>query len=74
MRRIDERDDPKSCWNKAGEWEHIFVLLSRDVAAPFAIRSWCEERIRLGKNTRDDKQIVEAYALAEEMEIERAIG
>lgn len=49
-----------SCFNRAGEDEFMFVLLGRDPAAPAAIRAWCEERVRLGKNTPDDHEIVTA--------------
>ena len=49
----------------------LFVLLGRDKAAPFAIRAWVEERIRLGKNERTDAQITEALACAATMEAER---
>lgn len=48
----------------------VFVLLSRDAAAPFAIRAWADERVRLGKNTETDPQIVEARACADTMQLE----
>ena len=50
--------------------EMVFVLLSRDAAAPFAIRAWADERVRLGKNAETDEQIVEARACARTMEEE----
>lgn len=50
--------------------EMVFVLLSRDAAAPVAIRAWVAERIRLGKNTDSDQQIVEALECARVMETE----
>jgi hypothetical protein len=46
----------------------VFVLLARDRAAGAAVRFWIEERIRLGKNKRDDKQIEEAKTAADEMD------
>jgi len=46
--------------NRARDDEWTFVLLGRDLAAPAAVRAWIEERIRLGKNERDDEQILEA--------------
>ena len=64
MIKKEERDNPESCWNKAGEHEMTFVLIGRDAAAPAAIRAWIEERIRLGKNERNDSQIIEAEACA----------
>lgn len=60
MRKRNELTDPASCLNKAKDNEWLFVLLGRDVAAPYAVRAWIEERIRSGKNTRDDAQIREA--------------
>jgi hypothetical protein len=48
-----------------------FVLLARDVAAPTAIRAWVAERIRIGKNTETDEQILEALHCANFMEQQR---
>lgn len=33
-----ERSEPNSCWNKAGQYEPVFVLLGRDLATPATIR------------------------------------
>jgi hypothetical protein len=60
MRKRDELSDPKSCLSRARDDECLFVLLGRDVAAPAAVRAWIGERLRLGKNGREDAQIVEA--------------
>jgi len=68
MIKRDELTNPKSCMSRAHDDEMTFVLLARDSAAPFAIRAWCAERIRLGKNTADDEQITEAVACAAHME------
>lgn len=65
MLKRDELTDPKSCLNRAKDDEMTFVLLGRDHAAPIAIFAWIDERIRLGKNKRDDPQIVEAAKVAE---------
>jgi len=62
MRKTQELTDPKSCMSRARPDEMTFVLLGRDDAAPVAIRAWIEERIRLGKNTPGDPQILEAEA------------
>lgn len=70
MRKTQELNDPLSCFNRAGNDEMLFVLLGRDPAAPFAIRQWIEERIRLGKNKRTDSQIQEAEECASTMEPE----
>ena len=63
-----ELSDPNSCLNRARDDELVFVLLERDVAAPTAIRSWCNERIVQGKNKPGDDQITTAYACADRME------
>lgn len=68
MLKQHEAADPNSCWNKARDFERVFVLLERDPAAPHAIREWAKERVRLGKNLADDPQIVEALGMAEVME------
>jgi hypothetical protein len=46
------------------------VLLSRDTAAPVAIRAWVAERLRTAKNTEADEQIVGALECARIMEKE----
>ncbi len=68
MKKCDELTDPKSCMSRARPDEWTFVLLGRDTAAPATIRFWANERIRLGKNTATDPQIVEAFACAAAME------
>ena len=70
MYKRDELTSPHSCINRAQDYEMIFVLMGRDVAAPTAIRAWIEERIRLGKNQRDDVQIIGAEQCAAIMEAE----
>jgi hypothetical protein len=60
----------QSCMARAHPKEMVFVLLSRDAAAPLAIRVWAEQRIILGKNVASDSQILEALACANTMEAE----
>lgn len=72
MIKRDEIENTESCLNKARADERLFVLLARDPAAPVAIRAWVAERVRLGKNTPIDGQIVEALDCASRMEAERA--
>jgi hypothetical protein len=72
MIKRDEIEHTESCFNKARDDERLFVLLSRDPAAPVAIRAWVAERIRLEKNTLTDDQIIEALDCACRMETERA--
>jgi hypothetical protein len=70
MRKKDETSHKHTCLAHAHPEEMVFVLLSRDAAAPIAIRAWVNERLRLGKNVESDDQIVEALACAQTMEIE----
>jgi hypothetical protein len=71
MLKTEETANPQSCWNKGRHDERMFVLLARDEAAPAAIRAWCAERVRLGKNKLGDPQIEEAMLCAALMEDER---
>lgn len=70
MIKREELTNPASCMSRAREDEMTFVLLGRDAAAPFTIRAWINERIRLGKNTHTDPQIIEALSCARAMEEE----
>lgn len=74
MLKARELSDPSSCMSRASSNEMTFVLLGRDTAAPYAIRAWVEERIRLGKNVYSDGQIVEALACADYMESAKKNG
>lgn len=73
MRKKDELSREHTCMRHAHPEEMVFVLLSRDAAAPVAIRAWVKERLRLGKNVETDPQIVEALICAAVMEDEGAI-
>jgi hypothetical protein len=73
MRKQDERRIATSCLNRATEQEMLFVLLGRDHCAPAAIRYWCGERIRTGKNLPTDYQILEALKCADAMERDQEI-
>ena len=70
MRAKDEFTRQDSCMNRAKPFEMVFVLLGRDKAAPVAIRAWCTERIRTGKNKGTDREIIEALLCAQTMEDE----
>lgn len=70
MRKKDELSRTDSCVSHAHPEEMLFVLLSRDVAAPVAIRAWVAERLRIGKDVESDPTIVEALRIAETMESE----
>lgn len=67
MIKREELTNPASCMSRAKDDEMTFVLLGRDAAAPAAIHAWVSERIRLGKNTVNDSQIIEALRCAEAM-------
>lgn len=70
MRKKDELSKKQTCMAHAHSDEMVFVLLSRDAAAPVAIRAWVAERLRLGKNVDTDEQIVEALECAATMDVE----
>lgn len=70
MRKKDELSREHTCMQHAHPEEMVFVLLSRDAAAPVAIRAWVAERLRLGKNVEGDPQITEALECAKVMETE----
>lgn len=70
MRKRDELSREHTCMQHAHPDEMVFVLLSRDAAAPVAIRAWVAERLRLGKNIDTDPQITEALECARVMEAE----
>ncbi len=70
MRKKDELSLDHTCMNTAHLEEMTFVLISRDAAAPVAIRAWVAERLRLGKNIDTDPQITEALECARVMETE----
>lgn len=70
MRKKDELSKEASCMQRAHAEEMVFVLLSRDPAAPATIRAWIAERIRLGKNSEADDTIVDAAECARVMEEE----
>jgi len=67
MRKKEELGRTDTCMAHAHPQEMVFVLLSRDIAAPAAIRAWVNERVRIGKNTFNDPQIIEALACADTM-------
>jgi hypothetical protein len=65
MRKIDEKNLPSSCWNKALDDEVMFVLLARDPDAPLAISAWMRaRRDRLGPDARADTEAASACAAA----------
>lgn len=59
---------PFSCYANAAPDEPMFILLARDKASPSAVRMWCLQRIKTGKNRIEDAQIQDAYAVAKAME------
>lgn len=71
MRKTEEMIVENSCWNKAKFNERLFILMSRDEAAPSTIRFWIRQRIELGLNKSGDEKLVEAERCAELMENEK---
>lgn len=67
MLKKDEIATPTSCLNRAEELEPVFVLIGRDACAPSTVEHWAASRILLGKNEKNDPQIVEAMELARKM-------
>ena len=72
MIKAQEKNDPKSCFNKALEGEMLFVLLGRDAVAADTVRYWARRRIEKGLNTPSDSQMAEAIDAAELMEKQAA--
>ncbi len=70
MRKSEEVANPNSCWNKAKDDEHMFILLGRDRAAVCAVRRWCMMRLELGMNQSSDDKIIEAREWANTVEAE----
>lgn len=68
MIKSEELTNPDSCMSHAKDDEFTFVLLGRDIATPATIRFWVEERIRLGKNKRNDPQIQSALRDADKLQ------
>lgn len=78
MTKAEAIADPNSCWNKAKDDEHVFVLVGRDEAAPETIQAWCSTRIRMEKNDLvGDPQIhsaLECATLMVRSQIESRLG
>jgi hypothetical protein len=74
MLKLDELQDPESCWNRAHDNEMVFAILGRDAAAPTTIRFWAWERIRLGKNLPTDLQILNALSAADRIENDHRVA
>jgi hypothetical protein len=72
MLKKDEIANQSSCLNRSSEEEPVFVLRGADVTAPNIIREWVKQRIGWGRNKPEDSQIVEALALAIQMEAWRS--
>lgn len=68
MKKWEEINDPKSCWNKAGDDTRVFILVDMDEAAADTIRFWINKRIELGMNKPGDEKLLSAESLANEIE------
>jgi hypothetical protein len=71
MKKSQELLRPDSCLSKADPEEMLFVLRSKDRAAPAAIRAWVRERVLLGLNNANDDKLIEALRCAATMTAER---
>lgn len=63
--KFEERQDEKSCWNKAKETEPLFILRAQDMIAPGLVIQWAN---RAAKNNVPAEKVAEARAIAEAME------
>jgi hypothetical protein len=48
--KLENFEDPESCWSRAGDDEQVFVLLQHDRHAPALIRLWAEMREKEGED------------------------
>jgi hypothetical protein len=67
MLKKQEIDNLASCLNQAAMDEPLFVLRGKDICAADTVREWTRARVRAGKNHPQDKQILEALAIADAM-------
>jgi hypothetical protein len=74
MQKRDELADPKSCLNKAGDDELIFVLREKDPAIVSTVLHWINTRIEMGANKPDDPKLAEALAFANRVAERRQKG
>lgn len=68
MLKKQEIDNLESCLNKAAIDEPLFVLRGKDICAAETVREWARARVRAGKNHPQDKQVLEALAIADAMD------
>ncbi len=75
MLKREEIADPNSCWNKASDYERVFILLERDLTSPETIEFWIAQRIKELKNSRGDEQLRTAKREADRMrDVQRERG
>lgn len=65
--KLENFEDPNSCWSKAGDDEQVFVFRQHDRHAPALIRLWAEMREKEGE---DPSVVNEAREIAQLMEDE----
>ncbi len=66
MRKIDEVEQPTSCFNKAAPEEPLFVLRAKDRLAANMVRAWAATAENSG--THEPEKIAQARALADQMD------
>jgi hypothetical protein len=49
--KLENFEDPNSCWSRADDTEQVFVFRQRDRHAPALIRLWAEMREKEGEDT-----------------------
>ena len=59
-------DDPNSCWNKAADDEHVFLLRSTDKLAAHVVRDWAILAEEAGTSK---EKVDEAMEVAAQMEL-----
>jgi hypothetical protein len=64
MRKIDEADEPGSCFNKARAEEPVFVLRAKDPLFPEVVRTWANIAETYG--CHEPEKIAEARKLADD--------
>jgi len=68
LKRIEQS---QGCWANALPDERVFVLLARDITAPWVVLFWCFLRVITFRNWASDPQINEAADCALRMIRER---
>lgn len=69
--KMENFEDPDSCWNRADDHEHVFVIRQRDRHAPALVRLWAAMREKEGEDpdivdeARETAQLMEDESVAQ---------